>query len=127
MGSPLATVRHRLARLMNAPPVQPFQQCRQLRSRQAHHTVFDLGPAEDAVLQPFGEQTKSRAVPEDQLDPVRPLGTEHIDRARERIGRHGLAHQCCQSLSTLAEVDRLGRHHHPDRARRADHRLAFSA
>jgi hypothetical protein len=37
------------------PPVQPFQQRRQLRRRQTHHAVFDLGPAEDAVLQPFGE------------------------------------------------------------------------
>ena len=34
------------------------------------------GPAEEAVLQPFGEQTKSGAVPEDQLDPVRPLRPE---------------------------------------------------
>jgi len=74
-----------------------------------------------------GNGLKAGAVPEDQLDPVRPLGPEHIDRARERIGRHGLAHQRCQSLGTLAEVDRLGRHHHPDGAGRTDHRLAFRA
>jgi hypothetical protein len=74
------------------PPVQPFQQRRQLRSRQVHHPVFDPGPAEDAVLQPFGEQTKSGAVPEDQLDPVRPsldiLHTVFVSRRSLILGIH---------------------------------------
>src|SRR6202048_1752107 len=74
-----------------------------------------------------GEQAQTRTIPEDQLDPVRTLGPEHIDCPRERIGHHGLAHQRCQSLSALAEVDRPGRHHHADRARRADHAPAFNA
>jgi len=26
-----------------------------------------------------GEQTQTRTIPKDQLDPVRPLGTEHIN------------------------------------------------
>jgi hypothetical protein len=39
----------------------------------------------------------------------------------------GLAHQRRQPLGTFAEVDRLGRHHHPDRAGRADHAMAFDA
>src|SRR5665647_1904730 len=38
-----------------------------------------------------------------------------------------LAHQCCQSLSTLAEVDGLGRHHHAHSAGRSDHAAAFNA
>src|SRR4029077_9301678 len=83
--------------------------------------------AEDAVLQPLGEQAQTRTIPEDQLDPVPTLGPEHIDCPRERIGHHGLAHQSCQSLGALAEVDRPGRHHHTDRARRADHAPAFNA
>src|ERR1700687_633633 len=112
---------------MNAPPIQPLKQCRQLRSRQSHHAVFDLRPAEVAILQPLGKQAQTRAIPEDQLDPVRTLGAEHIDRPRERVGRHGLAHQRCQSLGAFAEVDRLGRYHYPDRARRADHAPAFDA
>ena len=69
--------------------------------------------AEDAVLQPLREQAKTGAIPEDQFDPARTLGPEHVDRARERIGHHGLAHQCCQSLGALAEVDRLGRYQSP--------------
>ena len=36
-------------------------------------------------------------------------------------------HQRCQSLGALAEVDRLGRHHHPNRPGGTDHRLAFRA
>ena len=66
-------------------------------------------------------------VPEHQLDPVGTLRPEHVDRPGERIRRHRLAHQCCQSLGTLAEVDRFGRHHHADRAGRADHVPAFNA
>jgi hypothetical protein len=34
---------------------------------------------------------------------VVPAWPGHIDRARERIGRHGFAHQCCQLLGALAE------------------------
>ena len=34
------------------------------------HAILDLRPAEDAVLQPLGKQTKPSAVPEHQLDPV---------------------------------------------------------
>ena len=70
---------------MNAPPIQPFQQRRQLRSRQTHHAVFDLWPAEDAVIQPLGKQAQTRTIPEDQLDPVRTLGPEH--RPPRRTGR----------------------------------------
>jgi hypothetical protein len=29
------------------------------------------------------------------------LRPEHADRSRERVGHHGLAHQCCQSLGTF--------------------------
>jgi len=79
----------------------------------------------DAVLQPFGERAPARAIPVDRLDP--PLGPEYIDRPREWVDRDGLANQGCQLLGTFAEVDRLGRYHHPDRARRANHVPAFNA
>jgi hypothetical protein len=64
---------------MDAPPIKPFQQRRQLCRRQSHHAVFNFRPAEDAVLQPLGKQAKTRPIPEDQLDPVRTLGPEHVD------------------------------------------------
>jgi len=56
---------------MDAPPIQSFQQGRQLRGRQTHHAILDLRPAEDAVLQPLDEQAQTRTIPEDQLDAVR--------------------------------------------------------
>lgn len=71
--------------------------------------------------------TKSRTIPQDPLDPVRPLGTEHINGRRERIALHVFAHQHSEPLHSLAEVDWLGCHHHPDSSGRADHRLTFGA
>ncbi|MGY3695431.1 hypothetical protein ACVIGA_005511 [Bradyrhizobium sp. USDA 3240] len=65
--------------------------------------------------------------PEHQLDTIRPLGPKHIDSSRELVCPHALAHQDREPFHPLAEVHRFGRHHHPDRTRRADHRLAFSA
>jgi hypothetical protein len=70
-----------------------------------------------AILPPFRTKLRTLSelrgggqacpIPEDQLDPVRPLGPEHADRARERTSHHGLAHQRGQSVGGLAEVDRL--------------------
>src|SRR5690606_31967097 len=65
--------------------------------------------------------------PEDQLDPIRALGTEDIDRTAERIGAHRVAHQRGQPLRAFAEVHRLRRHHDLDGTRRPDHDVAFSA
>src|SRR3977135_3019984 len=99
----------------------------ELRSSQMHDPVLQVRPAESPVLKPLGEQADARAVPEDQLHPVRSLGAEYIDSAGEWIGLNLLAHQSSQALGALAEVDRLGRHHHTDPTGRADHALAFSA
>src|ERR1700750_2690554 len=112
---------------MDQPPVQAFEPRRQLRRRQAHHSVLDPWPTERSLLQALCEQAQTRSIPEDQLDPICPLGTEHIDRACERISVHVLAHQRSKPFHSLAEVDRLGRHHHPDYSGRADHRFALSA
>src|SRR5271154_7444771 len=92
-----------------------------------HHAVLTVRPAERAILKSLGEQADARAVPEDQLHPIRSLGAEYIDGAGERIGLHLLAHQRRQALGALAEVYGLGRHHHPDRTGRTDHASAFSA
>src|SRR6202046_3512948 len=74
-----------------------------------------FGPRERAILKPFGEQADASAIPEDQLHPIRALGAEHIDGARERIGLHSLANQRRQALGTLAEVYRLCRPPYPHR------------
>lgn len=121
---------HRSARpagFMDPPPIQPFKQRRQLSGRQPHHAILHFRPAERAILQPLRIKADAGAVPEDQLDPIRPFCPEDIDCAAERIGAHRLAHQRGQPLRPLAEVDRLRRHHDLDGARRPDHDVAFSA
>lgn len=42
------------------------------------------------------------------------------------IRAHRLANERCQTFRSLAEVDRLRRHHDLDRTRRPDHDVAFS-
>jgi len=49
-----------------------------------------------------GKQAQAGAIPEDQLDPVRTRGPEHVDRPRERVSCHGLTYQRRQSLGALA-------------------------
>lgn len=76
----------RLDPRMNAPPIQPLEQCRELGGRQPHRTVLHFGPVELAILETFRHKAYPAATPEDQLDLVRALGPEHIDRAGERVG-----------------------------------------
>jgi uncharacterized protein (DUF58 family) len=109
----------RPTRFMDPPPVQPVEQRRQLSGRQPHHSILHLRPAELAILQPLRIEAHAGAVPEDQLDPIRALGTEDIDRTAEGIGVHRLAHQRGQTLRPLAEVHRLRRHHAGDGPARA--------
>lgn len=47
---------------MDAPPVQLFEQRRELCRRQTHHAIFNLRPAEDAILKSFGEQARAGAM-----------------------------------------------------------------
>ena len=61
--APESTCRRLLRRLrrpnLDLPdtrPVEPLNQCRELRRRQAHDTVLDLRPAERPLLEPLGEQ-----------------------------------------------------------------------
>jgi len=45
-------------------------------------TILHLGPAELAILQPFGHENHSRAVPEHQLDAIRAFGAVASSRIR---------------------------------------------
>ena len=118
--------RRRLACLMHPAPIEAFHQRRELRRGQPDHSIVDLRPAERAVFQPLGKQTHACAIPVDQLHPIGALRPEHIDGPRERVGPHRLAYQRGQALGAFAEVHRLGRNHHPNRARGADHLTTFS-
>ncbi|MGY2803802.1 hypothetical protein ACVIHF_000532 [Bradyrhizobium sp. USDA 4506] len=106
------------------PHVCPSQR-RELRRRQGHDGIFKSSTSGRRRLSDFRKQAQACPIAEDQLDPDRPLGPEHIDRTREHIGHHNLAHQRSQSFGTLAEVDRLGRFYHtnPSRMDRSTVRL----
>lgn len=93
---------------------------------QLQGAVRDLRPAELPVLNPLRHQHDAGAVPEHQLHPVGALGPEHVHRAGERIGAHGLTHQGGEPLP-FAEVHRPRRHHNTNRAARTEHDPAFSA
>src|SRR6185437_7711319 len=62
-----STRRHRYdgpLRLMNAPPVEAFEQGRELGRAQPQHPVIDLRPAELATFQSLRDQHHTGAVPE---------------------------------------------------------------
>src|ERR1700722_8985942 len=94
-------------RLMDAPPIEAFEQGRELRRAQPHNPVMDLRPAELATLKSLRDQHHAGAVPEDQLDPVRPLRPKNIDYAAERIVVDHFPHQGRQTFGAFAEVYRL--------------------
>ena len=102
---------------MDGAPVQFIEQSTELRHRQPHHSVLNAWPTEAALFESFGHQAEARAVPPDQLYPVRSFGAEHINNAGKRIAPilsldergervraftkiHGLV-----AISTLASVD----------------------
>src|SRR4051794_12662670 len=61
---------------MHAPPIEALEQRRELRRRQADHTIIDLRPSERAVLKPFGKKTRQNH-PKKSVSPDPPasLGT----------------------------------------------------
>jgi len=106
---------------MHAFPVQSLEQSRELGGRQMHRAVLHSRPMELAILKPLGNQAHAATVPEDQLDPVRSFGPEHVDRAREWVGTHLGFHERRQSVSAFAKVDGLGGDHHLYRTGRTNH------
>lgn len=86
----------------HACPVQLFEQRRQMRRRQPHFAVGQPPPAERASLQPLGDQDHAAAVPEQQLQPVRPTtNIQHTDcgspgsaSAAHQARLHGVAESC---------------------------------
>ena len=69
---------------VNLGPIEPFQERRELRGRQSHHAILDLGPAEFAVFQALGHQAKPGLVPEQELHPAPPPldPGDHLDPLR---------------------------------------------
>src|SRR5690606_37352630 len=79
------------------------------------------------LLEPLVGHDQARAIPVEQLQPIGLPGTEHEDRASERVLVQRVLHHRCQAVVPLAEVDWLGRHHDPHPVGGKDHEAAISA
>src|SRR3546814_859710 len=79
------------------------------------------GANESPVLQYLAHEHQAGAVPDQQLDPVRPLRAEDEDHPREGFESEFMLDQRRQADGTFPEVDRLCRHHHLERPWRDDH------
>ena len=66
-------------------PIQALQQRDELPRCQPHHPLAQRRPAKRALFETLGRQNQARAVPEQQLHPIGPLGSKHIDHAAERV------------------------------------------
>ena len=64
----------------------------------------------EAALEAFVDQHHAGLVPDQHLDPVRPLGAEHEGGATEGIEPHHLLDGQGEAVDALAEVDRSGGH-----------------
>lgn len=105
-----------------APPVDAFEQHRQLRRCQRHAPVRDLRPDELAVLEPLGEQAQAVAVPSQHLDSVSASAPEHEDLAAEGIGLELDLNEGRQPVEAAPHVGDAGRDPDPRPRRRGDHR-----
>src|SRR3546814_18409891 len=72
-------------------------------------------------LQYLAHEHQAGAVPDQQLDPVRPLRAEDEDHPREGFESEFMLDQRRQADGTFPEVDRLCRHHHLERPWRDEH------
>src|SRR5438552_4930955 len=112
---------------LHARPLASFEQCGELHRRQLHHPVFDRRPAELRTFQPLRHQADARAVPPQQLHPVHPLGTEHIDRAAEWIGSERRLHNGGEAVGLFAEVHGARCHQDLEVCSSRDHEALLTA
>ena len=88
------------------PPVQALEQGRKLRRRQTHDAIAHLRPDELAALQPLVDQHQAGAVPDQDLEPVGPLRSEHEHGPAEGILADHLLHRHSEPVMAFAKVDR---------------------
>src|ERR1700722_623216 len=108
-------------------PIQTLQQRDELPRRQPHHPLAQRRPAKRALFETLGRQNQARAVPEQQLHPVGPLGSKYIDHAAERVRAQRLVNHRREPVHPLAEIDRLHRDQDLHARGGNDHAAPFSA
>jgi hypothetical protein len=75
----------RLVRALDASPVNPFQQHRELRGAQAHRPMRRLRPHEASAFKTLGEEAQPIPAPPQNLHPIARFATKHKKLSGERI------------------------------------------
>lgn len=86
------------------PPINAFEQHRQLRSAQGNLALFRRRPHEPPLLQPLAEQAGTLSVPPDDLDEISAPTTEDKQMAGERILLQRLFGLRCQRRESAPHV-----------------------
>src|SRR5208283_4009965 len=94
----------RLVRALDAPPVDPFQQHRELRGAQAHCPMRRLRPHEAPAFKTLGEEAQSIPAPSQDLYPIARSATKHEQLPREWILGELRLHESSESIEALAHV-----------------------
>src|SRR5580698_9979546 len=114
---------------MHLLPIQPLEQCAELCRRQLHHAIGNRRPLEGGFLKPLPNQHKPRSVPQQDLHPLGPFGTEYQNRATKWILSELFLCQRGQAIGTTSKINRPHRNQnaHPGRDRdHIDSRIARS-
>src|SRR5438105_1728140 len=116
-----------LPRAFRVPPVDPFQQHRELRGAQRDAPGFGLRPNKSAPLKTLRQHAHAVAVTPQQLHQVASAAAEREDVATERILRQRHLNLRCQRVDAAAHVRHASGKPHPGPCARADHALWRSA
>ncbi len=106
---------------MHAGPVHSGQKRGELGRVHAHDAVNDGRPFKGAVLEPLPIQNEAAAIPDEDLDAVGALGSEHDCNARKRVLTERLLGKRGQAIGAFAEIDRPRSDQHSQARRRRQH------
>src|SRR5580658_2728655 len=112
----------RLVRALDAPPIDPFQQHRELRGAQTHRPMRRLRPHEAPAFKTLGEETQSIPAPPQDLHSITRFATKHKQLSGERILRELRLHECGKSIEAVAQVGRACGEPHLHSGRQCNHR-----
>src|SRR5579871_4882594 len=112
----------RIIRSLDAPPINPFEQHRQLRTSQLHGARSSLWPHELAPLQTLGKQTQAITAPPDDLEAIACAAAKHEELSGIRILWQLGMHQRTKAIKAFAHVGGAGGQPHLHPCRKGDHR-----
>src|ERR1700680_4267844 len=112
----------RLVRALDASPIDPFQQHRELRGAQAHRPMRRLRPHETPALQTLGEEAQPIPAPPQNLHPITRFATKHKKLSGKRILRELRLHESRESIEAVAHVGCARGEPHLHSRRQCNHR-----